>query len=462
MTDTTTTTRPATQARRTPARPQLSVRPVAAGAANAATIAGATIAAAGGGLALAATAAGAAGVAAIAGSRSKSKAKANRETTGRIFGGGGGGGRGATSGGPARPGRSSAATPGRTPGSKPSPGPRAAGGRAGGRPAAGGGGSRAAGGGGRNPAGGPAGGAKPGGRTRGGPGGGGGGYRPAGSQPGSRKRSPLTADKVAAARRRLANRRMPGPRLSDAVRDATGATPAGKKPTPREAFANARRAVTGSNPKRRGPLRRATAGVLAGGIAAAKVWRSQRTRKRKEAAARAAKQARIQARRDGRVATAVRTTDTRVAVARTIRPAPAPIPKRATDPTPTAPKTNTEGLITMAHPMLALSQDYLDAAIRHQPEGMLQVAADAHVLPAILENFAKAMKVGFDRAMEQPLHPAIKDLYKQVHTAQLAVQRAAEEIGPQIERVHEHELHRLRNPRHNEEMWDRTRNRGVA
>ncbi|MFG1659107.1 hypothetical protein ACGFIY_21500 [Micromonospora chersina] len=467
MTDTHTappTTAATSTPRRTTTRPTVSVRPAAVGALNAATIAGATAVAAGAGPVLAAGAGILALGATAVGARKKGQAK--RERTITITRGGGGGG--STRGGGL--GRSGAASPGsRSAGSR-------SGGTGGGRSGGGGGKSRGAGLFGRSGGSGSGNGRSAGGkstdsrsgRTRNG-GGGNTGHRPAGSQPGSRSRSPLTADKVAAARRKLANRRQPGPRLSDAVRSALkpAATPYGtpsRKPTAREAFAAARRAVTGANPKKRGTVRRAVAGLTAGGLAAGKVaWDARRRRKRREAARARLNQRRIErlSNTSGkRVGTAVRRSATAVTRPAVRKPAPAPVARRANaNSNPTV--DNTRGLITMTHPLLAISEDFLAAAARNQPEGMLQVTAEAHLLPQVMENLVRAMKIRFDRAQEYPLHPSIKDMYGLVHQAQVAVQQAAEEIGPSIEKIHEHELNRLRNQRVGEEMFDVSRNRGA-
>jgi hypothetical protein len=507
MSDTTTTQPPTTaapkprQSRVT--RPQVSVRPVAVGALNTATIAGATLVAAGAGPLLAVGAAGAAGVAAAAASRKAGKAKADRQasvqrtTTTRTSGGGTRAGRSSSAGTPG--GRSSRSGAGRP----------SAGTRSGGVSPKGRGGSGSPNGGGRH---------------RGSGAGAPGGHRKAGSKPGSGSRAQLTADKVAAARRKLAARRQPGPRLSDAVRAATGAGgTTGRKPTAREAFRTARNQVTGGNPKRRGTIRRAVAGLAAGAVAWDKTQRANWRKRKQQEAARKAKQVRIDARKQ-QVKPGVRQTvrhpggaqgrqqfkpdpiDSRrvvltqegacyrckgriladewawptrrgligpccglninasqldlIPVNQAKKPAPKPVARR--NPTGGTPAPTTEGLITMVHPLLALSEDFLSAAHRNQPEGMLQVVGEAHIMPQVLENLAKAMKIRFDRAQEHPLHPSIKDMYGAVHTAQMAVQKASEEIGPAIERIHEKELDRLRNPRVGEEMWDWARNRGAS
>ncbi|MFF0822436.1 hypothetical protein ACFYUR_18900 [Micromonospora haikouensis] len=490
MTDTTATQPPAAaptspRQQRTTTRPTVSVRPVAVGAVNAATIAGATAVAAGGGIALAALAGGAALAATAAGARKTGHAKANKAATGSPFrnparsgGSPGGGGGGRSGGGMPRAGRSGAASPGgRAPGSKPSPTPRA-----GGRPSSTGS-TNGKGGGllskvpglGKST---PTGSRTPGGSRNSNPGSGRRttptGHRPAGSQPGSSSRSPLTADKVAAARRRLANRRQPGPRLSDAIHKATQPGTDGKKPTARQAWRAARQQVTGMTPKNRGALRRALAGLTAAALAAAKAGRDNRNaRKRREAARQA-----LDARRAARLAAAQHAN--RTAVARTIRQRPG---------TPTNPNTHTHsnspavkpapitpivaakpatvtatGGTVMSRQLLAISEDFLSAAARNQPDGMLQVTAEAHLMPQILDNLSRALKLRYDQALKQPMHPAIKDMYGEIHKNQVAVASASEEIGPTIERVHKDELERLRNPlmRGDESMWDTVKNRDVA
>jgi hypothetical protein len=92
---------------------------------------------------------------------------------------------------------------------------------------------------------------------------------------------------------------------------------------------------------------------------------------------------------------------------------------------------------------------------------MLAVVADAHAFPAVLENVVKAMKLRYDAAENLPLHAAIKDLYGAVHTASMAVQATATDIGPLIERIHQRELDALRNPQTNQQMWDVRANQGA-
>lgn len=444
---------------RTPARPTVSARPLLVGAANTALIAGATVVAAGGGPILAAGGAAVALAGTAAAGRKTGQARAERRTTTRTTGSrttGTTGRTAATPGGRSPAGRS--ATPGRA--------------RSGGASGSGLGsllrGGGRAGGSGGTPTG-------RGSRTGGGGGGnhraGGAGHRRAGTTSGSNKRAPLTADRVAAARRKLAARRMPGPRMSDAVRNATTPNPGGHKPTTREAFAAARRAVTGANPKNRGTVRRAAAGLTAGLIAAAKVRREQRKARLRAEAARKRMEAARKAKQARATAAAQNRTPVRTAVRRPVgapspqptsrKPAPPPTARR-TPGTATPPTVATnKGTITMVNPLLIASEEFLQACTRHHAEGMLQVTAEAKLLPEIIDNLVQGLKVRYQIALNQPLHPDIKDMYGAMHKAQVAVKNSSEDIWPAIERVHALLLDRLRNPVVGEEMWDVARNRGM-
>jgi hypothetical protein len=111
--------------------------------------------------------------------------------------------------------------------------------------------------------------------------------------------------------------------------------------------------------------------------------------------------------------------------------------------------------------LIAASEDFLAAAARDQPEGMLQVVADAHAFPAVLDNIASAMKIRYDKAQDLPIRQVIKDVYEAVHKASLALRDEAADIGPLIEKFHAKPLARLRNPQPNEDMWDVRANQGT-
>jgi hypothetical protein len=266
------------------------------------------------------------------------------------------------------------------------------------------------------------------------------------------------ADSLRKIRARAADRRAAGPRLGQAIRAATQPAAGGRMPTGWQAAAAARRNVTGSAPlTRRGFIRRHAAGLAAGGIAGTIAWWRARRRRKAAQKAREAKRKRVGQRRKTPVATTVRGQTPEQAK----RPLPAPRPVRRRI-TMIGGQPASGG--SMSRAMLELSEEFYAAALRDRPEGMLQVVATAHRLGQITENFAKAMKVIFDRSMEYPLHPTIKEMYEALATAQAAVVKAAEQIGPAIERIHKKRLEELRNPTvgGDQSMWDVTKNRTAA
>lgn len=113
--------------------------------------------------------------------------------------------------------------------------------------------------------------------------------------------------------------------------------------------------------------------------------------------------------------------------------------------------------------LLALAQEMVEVARRHEPEGMLEVVADYHLMPEILANVALALKTAHEKAQERyPVHTTVCDTIASVHRAQLATTSTARDVGPAIERLHKVDLDRLRAPRKGavaEAMWDVRANR---
>ena len=486
MTDTATTSTPAKPRQAASRRPQVSVRPALVGAANAAVIGGATAVTAGGGLVLAAAGAGVAAVGAAAAARKGGKARAAKMERSITFG------RTTTSGGGVLPraGRSSAGTPGARSGGGSGPGSRSGSGlgslfgkNRGGAGSGGGGRSGGAGrsggqgaGGGRNRAGGGGGSGRPGSA----------GHRKAGSRPGSSSRSPLSADKVAAARRKLAARRQPGPRLSDAIRAATSPKPTDtwrngqqvtRKPTAREAWSAARRAVTGDNPKMRGTIRRAVAGVAAAAVAADKAQRDRWKQRKRREAARQAKTNRIQARqaqtRQG-VATAVRRAPHQTVNGRTVKPAPQPIPRQARRPTtgganssiretaPTAPGGAMSNTPSAMAQMLNLAEQMVEVAAKFErPSGVMELLDREYAaLGQVQRTVAKAWKVMHVRATDphtgDPLPPIVMELLDELQQHQLRGAATADQIVPLAKRLEQARIDALADPRNR--MWDHRAN----
>lgn len=109
----------------------------------------------------------------------------------------------------------------------------------------------------------------------------------------------------------------------------------------------------------------------------------------------------------------------------------------------------------MSRQLLELSEQMVAAAKRREPPGTLATVNDLHLLPQVLHNVAEALRIQHTKASDtEPLHPAVIETLAAIHRAQRAVVAAATDVGPAAERLHQHDIARLRSPRRGEERWD--------
>jgi hypothetical protein len=127
-------------------------------------------------------------------------------------------------------------------------------------------------------------------------------------------------------------------------------------------------------------------------------------------------------------------------------------------PTLTTPTTPTAGGATMpggGHHFVAAAMEMSRAAAAYQPTGMLQVGADFAGLEEALRLHAEAMRTTVENAdANQPLHPNIVELMRQIHSLQLKAADLASELQPAFRQLHDVDIARLENPRQGERMWD--------
>lgn len=107
------------------------------------------------------------------------------------------------------------------------------------------------------------------------------------------------------------------------------------------------------------------------------------------------------------------------------------------------------------HHFIAAATEMARAAAAYQPTGMLQVGADFAGLEEALRLHAGAMKTTVENAdANQPLHPNIIELMRQIHILQLKAAELAAELTPAFRQLHDVDIARLENPRTGERMWD--------
>ncbi|MDX2954584.1 hypothetical protein [Streptomyces caniscabiei] len=129
--------------------------------------------------------------------------------------------------------------------------------------------------------------------------------------------------------------------------------------------------------------------------------------------------------------------------------------RRPTNTNPTRPSTGGPAMPGGGHHFIAAATEMARAAAAYQPTGMLQVGADFAGLEEALRLHAEAMKTTVENAdANQPLHPNIIEIMRQVHILQLKAAELAAELTPAFRQLHDVDIARLENPRTGERMWD--------
>ena len=108
--------------------------------------------------------------------------------------------------------------------------------------------------------------------------------------------------------------------------------------------------------------------------------------------------------------------------------------------------------------MLACAEEMKKIAVKHNPDGNLEVLADYQGMPHVLAEVLAALDVVHKKAADQDLHKAVVDYVGSVVKAQRSTMTAAEAVAPAIEKLHADELAYLR--KGGSTRWDRGTNNG--
>lgn len=99
--------------------------------------------------------------------------------------------------------------------------------------------------------------------------------------------------------------------------------------------------------------------------------------------------------------------------------------------------------------------EMLGAASVYAPEGMMEVGRDFVHMGTAFRQIAQAMGIMASRANdEDPLHPAILDQLKEMHTMLNQVADKADDLGPAFRHYHAVDIKRISEPRRGEQKWD--------
>jgi hypothetical protein len=107
-----------------------------------------------------------------------------------------------------------------------------------------------------------------------------------------------------------------------------------------------------------------------------------------------------------------------------------------------------------------LAEQMSTVAMKHAPDGNLEVLAGYRQMPAVLNEILKALSYFHKSAASQGLHPAVVEYVEAMVKAQKATAVAAAAIAPAIEKLHKVELDYLRAG--GSARWDRNINGTAA
>ncbi|WP_051857237.1 hypothetical protein [Streptomyces sp. NRRL S-1868] len=100
-----------------------------------------------------------------------------------------------------------------------------------------------------------------------------------------------------------------------------------------------------------------------------------------------------------------------------------------------------------------------EAALKFEPDGMMQVLAACEGVPEALTHVANTFKHLAERSdAEFPLEKEVGESLSDVYDLLTKAATASEEIGKTFRRVHEQDIGRHEDPRVNEQTWDTTNN----
>jgi hypothetical protein len=123
--------------------------------------------------------------------------------------------------------------------------------------------------------------------------------------------------------------------------------------------------------------------------------------------------------------------------------------------------TATGGGTTMGVPAFVQSSaEMMGAATVYAPEGMMQVGNDLSQIPEALKNVAEALRIMTQRSNdEDPISPAIITKMGEIYKGLAALAASAEDLGPMFKTLHNVDIQRIEQPRRNEHKWDVSANR---
>lgn len=107
-------------------------------------------------------------------------------------------------------------------------------------------------------------------------------------------------------------------------------------------------------------------------------------------------------------------------------------------------------------PLLEIAVEMQGAAAKYSPETMWQVIADAEQLPGVIDSVASSIRIYLERLVSEqyPVDTAVIDQLGEVYRSLKTAAAQAEEVGPMIRNIHQHDVDRREAPRGDETRWN--------
>lgn len=137
-------------------------------------------------------------------------------------------------------------------------------------------------------------------------------------------------------------------------------------------------------------------------------------------------------------------------------------PPRETTPPPSGEEdtpehtSTTRGGRVSTFPLLEIAAEMQGAAAKYSPETMWQVIADAEQLPGVIDSVASSIRIYLERLVSEqyPVDTAVIDQLGEVYRSLKTAAAQAEEVGPMIRNIHQHDVDRREAPRGDETRWN--------
>src|SRR5690606_12270114 len=138
------------------------------------------------------------------------------------------------------------------------------------------------------------------------------------------------------------------------------------------------------------------------------------------------------------------------------RETPPPAAGEEDSPEHTSTTRTTSGGRVSTFPLLEIAAEGQSAAAKTSPETTWQVGSDAELLSGVTDSGARRSRLDLERLVSEqyPVDTAVIDQLGEVYRSLKTAAAQAEEVGPMIRNIHQHDVDRREAPRGDETRWN--------